>query len=247
MKVINLFGGPGSGKSTSRAGLFYLMKTANMKVEEAPEWIKQKVYEGNRYPFTDQLYVFAKQARILKQLKGKVDYAVTASPLLLSYIFAQERNEAFDKVIIDTFNGFDNINIFLKRVKPYQQFGRYRGEEAAREKDREIKQLLQNLKVPFITLEADSDIAEKLFNIVKEGGNPNEKLILHTEVHIKATSVLTEEEVAWYHERFGSAEGFCKVYEVELEKDLLKHIVDDETTIDTTEIKATVVSEEEEV
>ena len=163
MKVINLFGGPGSGKSTSRAGLFYLMKTANMKVEEAPEWIKQKVY-----PFTDQLYVFAKQARILKQLKGKVDYAVTDSPLLLSYIFAQERNEAFDKVIIDTFNGFDNINIFLKRVKPYQQFGRYRGEEAAREKDREIKQLLQNLKVPFITLEADSGIAEKLFNIVKE-------------------------------------------------------------------------------
>lgn len=73
------------------------------------------------------------------------------------------------------------------------------------------------------------------------------KLILHTEVHIKATSVLTEEEVAWYHERFGSAEGFCKVYEVELEKDLLKHIVDDETIIDTTEIKATVVSEEEEV
>lgn len=56
---------------------------------------------------------------------------------------------------------------------------------------------------------------------------------------------MTEEDVAWYHKRFGSAEGFCKVYEVELEKDLLKHIGDDdETTIDTTEIKATVVSEE---
>jgi len=73
-----------------------------------------------------------------------------------------------------------------------------------------------------------------------------EKHILHTEVHIKATTVLTEEEIAWNLKRYGSAEGFCKDYEATLEQDILQHIVDDDTTIDITEIKATVVSEEDE-
>ena len=59
-KVINLFGGPGAGKSTIAAGLFYNMKIAGYNVERADEWIKDKVYEGTKYPFKDQLYTFAK-------------------------------------------------------------------------------------------------------------------------------------------------------------------------------------------
>ena len=59
-KVINLFGGPGAGKSTIAAGLFYNMKIAGYNVERADEWIKDKVYEGTKYPFKDQLYTFFK-------------------------------------------------------------------------------------------------------------------------------------------------------------------------------------------
>lgn len=146
MVVINLFGGPGSGKSTTRAGLFYLMKLAGFKVEEAPEWIKHKVYEGTPYPFTDQLYTFAKQHKLLKELDGKVDYCITDSPLLLSLIYGSDHTAAFDDLIHETFDSYSNINIFIDRVKPYAAYGRHQTEDEAREKDREILDILRNRK-----------------------------------------------------------------------------------------------------
>lgn len=161
MIVINLFGGAGCGKSTIRAGLFHLLKTHGVVCEEAPEWIKQKVYEGNKYPFQDQLYTFAKQARILKQLDGKVDIAVCDSPLLLSMIYGKNNSEAFNQVIREEFNKYRNINIFVQRCCPYQQTGRYRGEEAARKKDEEIRRLLIN--VPHIGVRGDNDAPRHIF------------------------------------------------------------------------------------
>ena len=39
-KIINLFGGPGIGKSTQAAGLYYEMKKLNMNVEMPYEFPK---------------------------------------------------------------------------------------------------------------------------------------------------------------------------------------------------------------
>lgn len=47
MFVINLFGGPGAGKSTTRAGLFHLMKLHGMNCEEFLEWVKQKTRQSS--------------------------------------------------------------------------------------------------------------------------------------------------------------------------------------------------------
>ena len=144
MIVLNLYGGPGSGKSTTRAGLFYLMKLAGYKVEESTEWIKEKVYEESPYPFKDQLYTFAKQAKKLKELDGKVDYVITDSPLLLSHVYGGEKTKTFHNLIDEVHNSFDNIDIFIKRVKPYQKFGRNQSEEEAKLKDAEIISLLED-------------------------------------------------------------------------------------------------------
>lgn len=142
MIVVNLFGGPGSGKSTTRAGLFYLMKLAGFKVEEAPEWIKHKVYEGDPYPFKDQMYTFAKQNKMVRELDGKVDWCVTDSPLLLSLIYGEGRSKTFEAMVHETYDSYTNINIFIDRVKPYAAFGRNQTEDEAREKDREILEIL---------------------------------------------------------------------------------------------------------
>ena len=118
MIVVNLFGGPGSGKSTTRAGLFYLMKLAGMKVEEAPEWIKHKVYEEDPYPFKDQLYTLAKQNKQVRELDGKVDWCVTDSPILLSLIYGEGKTETFKKLVHETYDSYDNINIFIDKPAP---------------------------------------------------------------------------------------------------------------------------------
>ena len=57
MIVINLFGGPSSGKTTMAAGLFRLLKTMNKKVELVQEFAKDLVWENNLGKLSDQFYV----------------------------------------------------------------------------------------------------------------------------------------------------------------------------------------------
>lgn len=59
--VINLIGGPGAGKSTTAAGLFFLMKCAGLKVELVTEFAKELSYDENWADLKKQLYVLAEQ------------------------------------------------------------------------------------------------------------------------------------------------------------------------------------------
>jgi ATP:corrinoid adenosyltransferase len=54
MKVINLWAGPGAGKSTTASGLFYLMKTADMQVELVTEYAKDMTWEGRHEVLQDR-------------------------------------------------------------------------------------------------------------------------------------------------------------------------------------------------
>jgi len=80
MKVINLFGGPGSGKSTTAAGLFQKMKLKHMSVELISEYAKKLVYSNRLENMLDQQeYIFAKQNNMLHMLRDKVDFVITDS------------------------------------------------------------------------------------------------------------------------------------------------------------------------
>ena len=114
-KVINLLGGPGVGKSTCASGLFYTMKKHEISCEIASEWIKEKLYEENRYVFNDQIYVFAKQRKKLIQLLGKVDYVITDSPLVQSIIYG-DSSKAFNSLVLEEFKRFNNVNFVIHRT-----------------------------------------------------------------------------------------------------------------------------------
>lgn len=135
MKIINLFGQPCAGKSTIRAKLFYEMKINGYRVEEATEYAKDIVYDDRTNILGDQLYILAKQNRRLLRLQDKVDYVITDSPLLLNSIYLNENtNDIFYKnslhhLIIDVFNSYDNINLFLNSNHKYQEFGRTQTED----------------------------------------------------------------------------------------------------------------------
>jgi hypothetical protein len=53
-KIINLFGGPGIGKSTQAAGLYYEMKKLNMNVEMPYEFPKLLAIHRLRQLYTWQ-------------------------------------------------------------------------------------------------------------------------------------------------------------------------------------------------
>ena len=158
MKVINLAGQPSAGKSTTAAGLFYLMKHAGLNVELIDEYAKQMTWEKRFGTLADQLYILAKQNRKLERLRGQVDYVISDSPLFLGRIYNQSNKlPSLNSFIMEVFNSYDNLNFIIQPHKPYRTVGRNQTEG-----------LLIQLGVPYQTIKGDKDAPEKIFNIINQ-------------------------------------------------------------------------------
>lgn len=167
MKVINFFGGPGCGKSTAAAGLFYTMKKAKYNVELVTEFAKDLVYEENHKALSEQNYVFANQEYRLSRLKGKVDYVITDSPLILSLIYAKNYPHSFHSFCVDMFCLYDNINIFINRKHDYVNDGRIQTENQAKEIDNDIRHYLREYGCRYVIYDAGDDTPIKIFEDLK--------------------------------------------------------------------------------
>jgi hypothetical protein len=141
--VVNLYGGPGSGKSTTAHGLVHILKSSGIEAEFAHEWIKHPVWQG-RIDFP-QYYVWAKQQKMIDGLIDKVDVIVTDSPTLLSLIYGTDEFRSFHQFVIDKFHTVPSLNIYITRVKPFWEKGRYQTEEEARGLDRDIHTMLHDV------------------------------------------------------------------------------------------------------
>lgn len=166
MKVINLFAGPGAGKSTTRAGLFNLMKNNQKNCEEVTEYAKDVTWEGTQILLSDQLYVLANQNRRLSRLQDKVEYAISDAPILLTinYVDPQYLPYTFRGMAMELWNTYDNINYFIERDKPYNPVGRNQNEGEAREIDRNILMMLDYHKIPYKKIKGDSTAPYRIFN-----------------------------------------------------------------------------------
>lgn len=171
MLVVNLFGGPGTGKSTTAAHLFSLMKQDGYLAELVPEYAKDVVWEGRHYLLSDQLYIFAKQHRRIARLLDQVDLVVTDSPLLMSCSYIDPESPIAASLLnlsIDVASLYETFNVFLNRVKEFQPAGRMQTEEEAIQKDGEIKKLLNLYATTDMAINADRYAAEYIWAAVKE-------------------------------------------------------------------------------
>lgn len=168
LKVINIFGGPCSGKSTNAAGLFHLMKKDYCNVELVTEYAKDLTWQERYNMLTEQDYLFAKQNHSLRRLVNKVDYAITDSPLLLCLIYMPDNYpKTFIPFCKEVFNSYTNINIFLNRTHKYFAVGRNQSEEQADFISNRIKNLLDNEKIMYYNLDTDECTAEIIYDIVR--------------------------------------------------------------------------------
>lgn len=136
-KVINLFGGPGSGKSTTAAGLFWLMKTAGLCCEYVPELCKWEAYTPETFP--DQSTIFQQQARLMDQVAPHVDWIVTDCPLKMCLAYATswgDREDIYREAAL-----YANYNVFLQRATAFAPWGRLQGEAEAKGLDETIRKL----------------------------------------------------------------------------------------------------------
>lgn len=147
-KVINFYGGPGSGKSTVAAGLFYKMKASGYSVELVNEFAKECVWENNIPMLQDQLWILSHQHRKLLRLRDKVDYIITDSPVLLSPIYRTMYGEPIytdiiDKLARECYNMYDNINFILERLPTFIPEGRAQSYKESLYVDREIMRIFE--------------------------------------------------------------------------------------------------------
>lgn len=153
--VINLFAGPGVGKSTTAARIFAELKLMGVNCEMALEFAKDKVWEESFKTMDDQIYIFGKQFHKIWRLKDKVDVIITDSPLPISIVYDKENSQAFHTLIMEQFNKFTNFNFLLERGGEYQTEGRVQTEEEAKEVDNTVKKVLDENGIKYTTLPID--------------------------------------------------------------------------------------------
>jgi len=172
--VVNLFSGPGTGKSTTMAHVFAELKWKGVDCEMITEYAKDKVWEGSEHVLENQYYVSGKQYFKLKRIQGKVDAVITDSPILLGLVYGTKEPEEFGDLIHKYHHQFNNLNIFLNRTKPYNPNGRVQKNiEEARIKDNEIKDMLNQRYVKFIEIDASRDNILEIVEIIETILNNN--------------------------------------------------------------------------
>ncbi len=160
-KIICLYGGPGSGKSTTAAGLFYRLKCEGFNAEMNREYVKEWAWEGREIKPGDQTYYFAKMARKERiYMEAGIDVIITDSPLILTHFYGMKFDEFEQKANtslvmlkhhheICKHYGYKIEHFIINRNKPYNPKGRYQDEETAKSFDSEIKQLLLDKNIKF--------------------------------------------------------------------------------------------------
>ena len=191
--VINLFAGPGAGKTTCAWEIASELKKRGYEAEYVSEYAKEFVWDNNMEMLDGSLkhqqMLYDEQLHRITRLLGKVDFIVTDSPTLLSAQYLKEPNEEFENKMIEDFKKNKNFNLFINRGKTYQQAGRLQNLQESRAIDNKIKQFLKDNKIYFGTYYHHTiDIV--IDNIIKNFHKVNDKA--NKEIDNKQEKVVTE-------------------------------------------------------
>ena len=171
--VINLFGGPGTGKSTCAAYIFSRLKMMGINAELVTEAAKDLTWEESFKNLKDQIYVFGKQAHRLFRCADQVDVIVTDSPIFLSTIYNQDDDIDVElhNLVLKVIDKYNNINIVLKRVKPYNPVGRTQTEAESDAISNNIKSCLDGENFDYYefdgNIEGCEDILAKVVKTIQ--------------------------------------------------------------------------------
>lgn len=166
--VINMFSGPGGGKSVTAARLFAHLKCNGINSELVTEYAKDLTWQKSFNVLHNQIYIFGKQQHRLWRLADQVNVIVTDAPLINCIVYGQEMSDTFKNLVIEEYNKFDNINVFIKRNHSFQTMGRSQNEDQAREIDDLTLSTLNkyNIQIHYSPLSASTEIDEMFESVL---------------------------------------------------------------------------------
>lgn len=167
MKVINFFGGPGTGKSVTAAIVFSELKKRGYNCELVTEFAKDLTWDESYRVMENQVWIFANQHQRMYRLKDKVDFIVTDAPLFNSIVYSGkgDDNREFHNFVLKEFNRYDNLNIYLERETVYRQEGRYQDEDGAKNIDNEVLRCFDVFNVNYVKVGL-KNVSENIISLV---------------------------------------------------------------------------------
>ena len=174
MILVNLFGSPGTGKSTGAAYIFSQLKMRGINAELVTEFAKDKIWEESHAIFKTQTSSFGKPYFRISRCADKVDVVITDSPLLLSLVYNHDPvlGEDFNNVVRKVMNSYNCKNYFLVRTKAYNPVGRFQTEEESDAIADEILDLLNKEQFPYTISTGDvagyDAIVDDILRILEE-------------------------------------------------------------------------------
>ena len=162
--IINLWAGPGAGKSTTAAEVFAALKRKGFVAELVTEYIKSWAWRGICPGPFDDFYITAKQIKREADLYGRVEYIVTDSPVGLGAVYANQQQRPIQLAMARdvrwraALDGYHHVDCNLIRNKPYESRGRYETEEQARQRDEDVRLLVDQLVGPCHVVKTADDV-----------------------------------------------------------------------------------------
>jgi hypothetical protein len=170
--VVNLFAGPGTGKSTNAALAYGKLKCDGVKAELVTEFAKDLVWEGREKALGFQPYIIGKQMFHIHRLLGEVEVIITDSPILFGVIYnADGYGPSWRSHIWEVFNSWNTLNIHLLRnseAHPYVEEGRTQSEAEAKLIDDRIFELIRGTPKVAIRVGEGDETANQIVAAVKE-------------------------------------------------------------------------------
>jgi hypothetical protein len=172
--MVNLFAGPGAGKSSMTFALLAKLKSMGVNCDGAFEYAKVGEWEGRTGKIRQsQLYIAAKQHFRQHILDGEVQVVVCDGPFLLGIVYQKHSAKPLANLpatLVELHNQYDNINFYVNRTKPYMQIGRSQTESEARTKDTEVRDMLIEYGISFTDIEyGDEGMAKIMAQLEARG------------------------------------------------------------------------------
>lgn len=166
--IVALYGGPGTGKSTTAALLFAELKLLGYNAELVTEYAKDLTWEQRRTTLGNQPYVTAKQLWHLDRLSDQVDVIITDTSPLLALIYGHDLVDEFKAYIKADWKARRTVDIFLRRdpSRPYNVRGRAQSATQATKLDQRIKELLRYTGTPYTEAQVSLDGAHVRRNLL---------------------------------------------------------------------------------
>ena len=165
--VVNLIGGPCSGKSTIASELFARLKKMGIHCELVPEYIKERIYEENKTIVKHQIAIFGMEHYAICNKIDKVDVIVHDGSFINNIIYKYETfNKEFDALVVSEYKKFNNLDFFIKRGNiEFEDYGRIHNLKQSKELDKLIKETYKKYGLSFIEVEA-RDAVDKIIPII---------------------------------------------------------------------------------